>query len=86
MGHRCDLDQVLLWLWPTPAAAAPIGPLAWEPPYAKSEALKSQERNVSCDVLRNKALKVLVHSINFSDLQLRKKRTEMRKMVNGTMK
>ena len=28
------LDLVLLWLWRRPAAAAPIKPLAWEPPYA----------------------------------------------------
>ena len=26
-------DPVLLWLWHSPAATAPIGPLAWEPPY-----------------------------------------------------
>ena len=24
----------MLWLWRRPVAAAPIGPLAWEPPYA----------------------------------------------------
>jgi len=23
-----------MWLGPRPVAAAPIGPLAWEPPYA----------------------------------------------------
>ena len=28
------LGSLLLWLWPWPAATAPIGPLAWEPPYA----------------------------------------------------
>ena len=27
-------DPALLWLWHRLAAAAPIGPLAWEPPYA----------------------------------------------------
>ena len=27
-------DLVLPWLWCRPAAAAPIPPLAWEPPYA----------------------------------------------------
>ena len=27
-------DPTLLWLWRGLAAAAPIGPLAWEPPYA----------------------------------------------------
>ena len=29
------------WLWCRLAAAAPIRPLAWEPPYAKGAALKS---------------------------------------------
>ena len=33
-------DLVLLWLWCGPEATAPIGPLAWEPPYAVSAALK----------------------------------------------
>ena len=33
-------DQALLWLWCRPAATAPIGPLAWEPPYAAGAALK----------------------------------------------
>ena len=32
----------MLWLWP--AAVAPIGPLAWEPPYAESKALKRQKK------------------------------------------
>ena len=34
-------DLALLWLWCRPAAAAPVRPLAWEPPYAESAALKS---------------------------------------------
>ena len=29
-----------MWLWHRLAAIAPIGPLAWEPPYAESVALK----------------------------------------------
>ena len=33
-----------LWLWCRLAAVGPIGPLAWEPPYATSEALKSKEK------------------------------------------
>ena len=37
-------DPALLWLWCRPAAAAPIGPLAWELPYAAGVALKSQEK------------------------------------------
>ena len=31
-------DLALLWLWCRPAAAAPIQPLAWEPPYAAGAA------------------------------------------------
>ena len=40
VGHRRGLDLVLLWLWSRPAAEAPIGPLAWEPPYAAGVAQK----------------------------------------------
>ena len=34
VGHRCGLALALLWLWCRLATAAPIRPLAWEPPYA----------------------------------------------------
>ena len=45
VGYRCGSDLALLWLWCRPAAAAPISPLAWEPPYATSVvALKSREK------------------------------------------
>ena len=46
VGRRCGLDPALLWLWCRPAAAASIGPLAWEPPYAAGaaqEMAKSQK-------------------------------------------
>ena len=33
-----------LWLWCRPAAAALIGPLAWELPYASGVTLKKRER------------------------------------------
>ena len=33
-------DPAMLGLWCRPAATALIGPLAWEPPYAKGMALK----------------------------------------------
>ena len=36
-------DPALLWLWRRPVATAPIGPLAWEPPYASGAALKRQK-------------------------------------------
>ena len=44
VGHRRSSDPQLLWLWCRPAAVAPIGPLAWEPPYAKGAALKSRKK------------------------------------------
>jgi len=34
VGCRRSSDPALLWLWRRPVAAAPIQPLAWEPPYA----------------------------------------------------
>ena len=43
-GCRCGSDPALLWLWCRPAATAPIRPLAWEPPYAASAALKSKKK------------------------------------------
>ena len=43
VGWRCDLDSALLWLWPRPAAAAPIQPIAWEPPYAMGVVLKKKK-------------------------------------------
>ena len=46
VGHRCSSDLALLWLWMWRAAAALIGPLAWEPPYARGVALKRPEKNI----------------------------------------
>ena len=43
VGHRCNSDPMLLWLWYRPAATAVIRPLAWEPPYAVAAALKRQK-------------------------------------------
>ena len=37
-------DLALLWLWCRPAAVAPTGPLAWEPPYAVGVALKRKKK------------------------------------------
>ena len=42
VGHGHSLDPELLWLWCRLAATVPIGPLAWEPPYAMGAALKRQ--------------------------------------------
>ena len=46
-------DLALLWLWYRPTAAAPIGPLTWEPPYATGAALKKiieREREIKIDI------------------------------------
>ena len=44
VGRRCGLDPTLLWLWCRPAVVVPIGPLAWEYPYAVGTALKSKKK------------------------------------------
>ena len=41
------MDLALLWLWHRPAATAPIRPLAWEPPCARSGALKRQKIQIN---------------------------------------
>ena len=38
------LDPVLLWLGLVLAAVAPVGPLAWELPYAMGVALKKKKK------------------------------------------
>ena len=54
VGHRCGLDLVWLWLWLWPVATAPIGPLAWEPPYAVGAALKNKQTNKQIKVALGK--------------------------------
>ena len=44
VGRRRGSNPELLWLWRRPAATAPIGPLAWEPPYAAGVALEKAKR------------------------------------------
>ena len=44
IGHRFSSDLALLWLWHRLEAAAPVQPLAWELPYAKSTALKKTQQ------------------------------------------
>ena len=43
VGCKRGSDPALLWLWRRPAAMAPIGPLAWEPPYALGAAQEMAE-------------------------------------------
>jgi len=35
----------LPWLWRRPVATAPIGPLAWEPPYAAGAAQRNSKKD-----------------------------------------
>ena len=44
IDYRHVLDPALLWLWCRLAAVAPIGPLAWEHPYAAGMALKTERK------------------------------------------
>ena len=44
IGCRRGSDPVWLWLWYRPAPTALMRPLAWEPPYAPCEALKSKKQ------------------------------------------
>jgi len=43
-GVGCGSDPALLWLWRRLVATAPIGPLAWEPPYAAGAALEKTKK------------------------------------------
>ena len=43
VGRRRGLDPELLGLWHRPTATAQIGPLTWELPHAKGEALERQK-------------------------------------------
>ena len=57
VGCRRVLDPVLLWLWCSPAATAPIWPLAWESPYAVGVTLKKdqEKKNVIHGKDKNKS-------------------------------
>ena len=46
VDRRCGSDLVSLWLWCRPAAAAPIRPAAWEPPYTRGAALIKQKKKI----------------------------------------
>ena len=45
VGRRGGLDLAWLWLGCRMAAAAPIRPLAWEPPYAAGIALEKKKKD-----------------------------------------
>ena len=44
VGCRLSSELVLLWLWRSLAAVAPIRPLALEPPYAAGAAPKKTNK------------------------------------------
>ena len=44
VARRRGSDPALLWLWPRPAAAALIRPLAWDSPYAAGAALEKTKK------------------------------------------
>ena len=44
VGCRHGLGLELLWLWCRPVTTVPIGPLAWETPYAVGAALKDKKK------------------------------------------
>ena len=47
IDYRHSLDLVRLWsVWCRSAAAAPMGPLAWELPYAAGRALKKKKKKI----------------------------------------
>ena len=50
VGRRRSSNPALLWLRWRPAAAAPIGPLAWEPPYAAGAALEKEKKERECAI------------------------------------
>ena len=66
VGCRHSLDPALLWLWCRLAAAAPIGPLAWEPPYAMGAALNRQkdgEKKIHIYIEREHAFRMQASAI-----------------------
>ena len=65
VGHRHGSDPALLGLWCRPAAAAPIRPLAWEPPCATGAALKDQTKKKQ---KKQKKQKNKTHLITLNDL------------------
>ena len=58
IGHRRNLDLVLLWLWRRPVATAPIRPLAWEAPYALGADLKKKKAKI-LHIIINGLLKLI---------------------------
>ena len=62
VGHMQGSGSALLWLWHSLTATGLIRPLAWEPPYAASVALKRQKRKES--YMRKKMSKYKTYEIH----------------------
>ena len=82
VGHRCSSDLVG-WLWHRPAATAPTGPLAWEPPYArcgpkKKKKTKDKKKNLN-KVEHVEVQKPIIMSIFREQIQIRKEILIIRK-------
>ena len=60
------LDLALQWLWCRPAAAALIRPLAWEPPYAASVALRKTKKKEKRNRIQSSNLGLEMISLIFS--------------------
>ena len=69
VDHRCGVDPVLLWLWWRPADVAPIGPLAWEPPYAVGAAQHRDKKQNKITFFKNKSEKAVVALLMSDRLQ-----------------
>ena len=63
VGHRRGSDPPLLWLWRRLTAAAPIRPLAWEPPYAAGAAQEMAKRPKKKERKKKKKKKRNVHQV-----------------------
>ena len=70
VGRRRGLDLALLWLWCRLAAVAPIGSLAWEPPYAASVALKGQKTKTNKQKISLKTELFYLVLYNFYNMDL----------------
>ena len=71
VGRRHGSDLLLLWLWCGVAAAAPIQPLDWEPPYAVGSALKKEKKNQGClSISINKELHNYFVAAEYSSTEL----------------
>ena len=45
VGRGRSSDPTLLQLWHRPAGTVPIGPLAWEPPYARGGGPRKRQKD-----------------------------------------